>query len=507
MGRSHLSAVCSLSRAVGTIAMKILFADNWHFHRRNFLPIFEAMKSGLLPHQFETSRRSWWKAHGRYSKLSKRLRQSTDFIDQQSDWRAINYLGVNLWEISKAEFLCHSLTQDHWHVGGIPNQSDSIFEFAISNPLDKEALRLCLAAAHNWLSFWNQYLDRHSDLSHVIVFSGSYIYTRALIALAKQRDILVLVTEHFLTGNDFYLEYRDNPIANNGGVQRELVTDSLPIKKENDVIFSAYAHERMKGMKNRNVPQKNITFKHTWDDKKPIILVIGQVFNDFSIIETPSDEISTIASYKQIITELLNNANVNIIFKAHPWERRRSPLFSPLTKNKIGEWIHSLPRKDQLRITVIENEPIKKIFEICDGVVGISSQGLLEACYYGFKPALVGDTFFSKKGFTHSANQNPHLLSKAFDKGMWKLSLSEYHQFQDFMKGIFSEVLIPNNKKASEFILEKFSNSSAKPSAKLIFDGIGAPKIDSLDLLKDVLERPHAWIRLSGVWIKSLFIA
>jgi hypothetical protein len=485
--------------------MKILFADNWHFHRRNFLPIFEAMKSGLLPHQFETSRRSWWKAHGRYSKLSKRLRQSTDFIDQQGDWRAINYLGVNLWEISKAEFLCHALTQDRWHVGGIPNQSDSIFEFAISNPLDKEALRFCLAAAHNWLSFWNQYLDRHADLSHAIVFSGSYIYTRALMALAKQRDILVLVTEHFFTGNDFYLEYRDNPISNNCGVQRDIRISTSIMEKESDVISSAYAHGRMKGMKNRNVPQKNITFKHTWNDKNPIILIIGQVANDFSIIETPSAEISSIATYKQVISGLLNNTNANVIFKAHPWERKRPPVFSPLTKIKIAEWIHSLPRKDQLRITVIENEPIKKIFEICDGVVGFSSQGLLEACYYGFKPALTGETFFSKKGFTQSAVQSQHLLSSTVDKGMWKLSLDEYHQFQGFMKGMFSEVLTPNNKKASEFILEKISNPGAKPSARDILNGISAPKIDALDLLKDVLERPYVWICLSVVWIQSQF--
>jgi hypothetical protein len=483
--------------------MKILFADNWHFHRRNFLPIFEAMKSGLLPHQFETSRRSWWKAHGRYSKLSKRLRQSTDFIDQQSDWRAINYLGVNLWEISKAEFLCHALTQDHWHVGGIPNQSDSIFEFAISNPPDKEALRLCLAAAHNWLSFWNQYLDNHADLSHAIVFSGSYIYTRALMALAKQREILVLVTEHFFTGNDFYLEYRDNPISNNCGVQRDFGIGTSPIEKKSDVIFSAYAHARMKGMKNRNVPQKNIPFKHTWSNKNPMILIIGQVANDFSIIETPSHEISTIASYKKIITKLLNNTNTNVILKVHPWERKRPPVFGPLTKIKIEEWIHSLPRSDQLRITVIETESIQSVFQICDGVIGISSQGLLEACHYGFKPALLGKTFFSHQGFTQDVNDNLNLFKGVFNQSLWKLSIDEYHKYQDFMKGMFSELLIPSNKKASEFILEKFSNSSAKPSAKLILDGISTLKIDPLDLLKDLLERPHAWIRLFGIWIKS----
>jgi hypothetical protein len=483
--------------------MKLLFADNWHFHRRNFLPIFEALKKDSLPHKFETSRRSWWKAHGRYEHLSKSLKKSIEFIDQHDDLRAIHCLDVNLWEISKAEFLCSALTQNHWHVGGIPNESDSVFEFAMANPQDKEALRLCLAAAHNWLLFWNQYLDGHVDISHAIVFSGSYIYTRSLMALAKQRDISVLVAEHFFTGNDFYLEYRDGPIANNCGVKRDFSFHSCIKENEAKVTASAYAHSRMKGMKNRNVPQKNISFKNPWGDKNPIILIIGQVANDFSIIETPSDEVSSIASYKQGIIELLKNTKANVIFKAHPWERRRAPLFRPLTKIKIDEFIQSLPEKDQARIALIENESIQSIFLICDGVMGISSQGLLEACYYGFKPVLIGDTFFSNKGFTQSANQNPNLLNKSFDKKMWKLSLKEYELFQDFMESMFTEALIPNSKFASGLICEKLLDSHAKPSAKHLLGTIRTPKMKWTDLLGDVYERPHAWMRLSGIWIKS----
>lgn len=485
--------------------MKLLFADNWHFHRRNFLPIFEALKKDSIPHQFEISRRSWWKAHGRYEHLTKSLKESIDFIDQHDDWRAINYLGVNLWEISKSEFLCSALTQDHWHVGGIPNQSNSVFEFAIANPQDKEALRLCLAAAHNWLIFWNQYLESHADVSHAIVFSGSYIYTRSLMALAKQRDIPVLVSEHFFTGNDFYLEYRDSPMANNCGVKRDFSFHSCIKENEAKVTSIAYAHSRMKGMKNRNVPQKNIAFKNPWGDKNPIILIIGQVANDFSIIETPSDEVSSIASYKQTIINLLKNTNANVIFKAHPWERRRAPLFSAFTRIKIEEFIQSLPEGDQVRIALIENESIQSIFQICDGVIGISSQGLLEACYYGFKPVLMGDTFFSKKGFTQSANQNPNLLNKSFDKNMWKLSLNEYEQFQGFMGDMFTEILIPNSKFASGLIYEKLLNQSAVLSDKHLLKVMSATNIGWINLIKDGFERPHIWIRLFGIWIGSNF--
>jgi hypothetical protein len=260
-------------------------------------------------------------------------------------------------------------------------------------------------------------------------------------------------------------------------------------------------------MKNRNVPQCNIVFKHSWQNKNPVILIIGQVANDFSIIETPSDEISTISIYKQIIINLLKNTNANLIFKAHPWERRRAPLFSPLTKVKIDEFTQSLPEIDRIRITVIENEPIQNIFQICDGVVGITSQGLLEACYYGFKPALMGDTFFSKKGFTQDSSENRNFLKNTFDKASWKLSLNEYEQFQNFIGGMFIEALIPNSKIASVLISEKLINPHAKLSTKHALTVINIPRIDWINLLKDIFGRPYVWVRLSRIWIKSQFKA
>lgn len=486
--------------------MKILFADNWHFHRRNFVPIFEAIKKDSLPHQFETSRRSWWKAHGRYSHLTRLLKESVDFINQHDDWRGIDYSGINLWEITKAEFLCNALTQDHWHRGGIPNQSDFVFEFAVSNPQDRESLRLCLAAAHNWLLFWGQYLDCHPDISHVMVFSGSYIYTRSLMVVAKQRNIPILVAEHFFTGNDFYLEYRDKPIANNCGVQREVRVDSTLENKVGDVISSAYTYSRIQGMKNRNVPQSKIAFKHPWSNQNPIILIIGQVANDFSIIETPSDEISSIATYKQAITNLLKNTDVNLIFKAHPWERKRAPMFSPLTKTMMEAFIQSLPEADRARIVVAENESINAIFQVCDGVTGISSQGLLEACYYGFKPALIGDTFFSKKGFTQDIGENVNLFNDAFDEVSWKLSLKEYEQFKQFMGGMFTLSLTPNNEMASELIVEKLLKQNAKLSDKNMAEMICTKKINYIDLVRDIWERPYIWIRLCETWALSKFI-
>jgi hypothetical protein len=487
--------------------MKILFADNWHFHSRNFLPLFKAIQQDSLPHLFETSRSSWWKAHGCYSTHEKLLTNSLHYVDQHQDWSQINYQGINLWKICKAEFLCNALTQDSWHIGGIPNESEAVFKYAVANEGNRAALRLCLAATHDWLIFWSEYLDRGTNISHAIVFSGSYIYTRTLMVLAKERNVSILVAEHFFTGNDFYLEYRDNPIANNCGIQRKLGVDFSLKGNANDVVISTYMHSRIKGMRNRNAPKRNIGFRHPWNGRDPVILIIGQVVNDFSIIETPSNEVSSIAIYKQAFIDLLSNTSANLIFKAHPWERRRAPLFKPITKLKIEEFIRSLPEKDQLRIAVIENEPIQNIFQICDGVMGISSQGLLESCFYGFKPALLGKTFFSNKDFTQSTNEKLALIKCEIDKASWKLSLDEYGQFQNYMKEMFTEVLIPNYEEASVLITGKLSKSNAKLETKFMLDVIGTSRVDWMIFFRDALDRPNIWMYLLRIWIKSQFSA
>jgi len=486
--------------------MKILFADNWHFHRRNFLPLFEAIQQDSLPHLFETSRSSWWKAHGHYSTHEKLLTNSLYYVDQHQDWAQINYQGINLWGICKAEFLCNALAQDRWHIGGIPNESEAVFKYAVANEGDRAALRLCLAAANDWLIFWSQYLDRHTDISHGIVFSGSYIYTRALMALAKQKNISVLVAEHFFTGNDFYLEYRLTPIANNEGLVRKEYSSSFETPSYN-AIASAYCHERIKNMRNRNTPKQNIPFGRPWDNQNPVILITGQVVNDFSIIETPSDELSSIARYKQILIELLRKTNANLIFKAHPWERKRAPLYSPLTKIKIEEFIQSLPAIDRARIVVIENEPIQEIFQSCDGVMGISSQGLLESCQFGFKPVLLGKTFYSHSGFTQDINESSGLLADTFNKSSWRLSLGEYQKYENFMQSIFTRTLIPNKVIASSLVTKLLHGSQIPLPLKFMLTILNTYKIHYANLIIDICERPLIWIKNGAVWMRTLFVS
>jgi hypothetical protein len=72
---------------------------------------------------------------------------------------------------------------------------------------------------------------------------------------------------------------------------------------------------------------------------------------------------------------------------------------------------------------------------------------------------------------------------------------------------MFSELLIPNHKKASGLIAEKLINSHAKVSTKKTLTVINILRMDWINLLKDVFDRPYVWVTLSRIWIKSQFIA
>jgi len=482
--------------------MKILFPDNWHFHQRNYAPIFQALKQNSIPYVFETSRGGWWRAHGNYHNLRNSLRNSLEYVDQFTDLEKIDHLGINLWQISKAEFLCNALAQDRWHEGGLPNESRAVMEYALIDEVDTKNLTLCLAAAHDWLDFWSDYFDQNSEITHAIIFSGSYVYTKALMAIAKARNIAIILTEHFFTGNDFYFERRDKPIANNCGLpyfKNEVVDDTNGLDR---LMIGQYVHARIEKMRNRNTPHGDNNFINPWSDKNPILLIVGQVVNDFSLIETPSNELSSIATYKKTIFQILNSSDCNIVFKAHPWERRRAPMFAPYTKIQINQFIQSLPLKHQTRIQVIENEPIRSIFPYCDGVVGISSQGLLEACHFGFKPNLLGKAFFSENGFTHDGPKDLNCFFDLNEMSQWKLSLDEYQSYQRFMRIIFSTRLLPNQVSSSSLVIETLYAPHSPPRIQFLLKNRKKRSLDLKEYIREIYERSGIVIRDGLIWIK-----
>jgi hypothetical protein len=295
-----------------------------------------------------------------------------------------------------------------------------------------------MAAGCFWIDHWDALLKTRGPFTHALVFSGSYIYTRALQEVATTAGIRVFTLEGFFTGNAFYLEERATPIANNSLLAREGFLGRLTLPRDPVAAarLRAEAHRRLADMRNKNVrADKSEIMPRLFADRgSGTVLVIGQVMNDFSLIETPLPEASSIAFYRRLISRLLAETTMTIVFKAHPWERKRYNLLAPVTLMEMATFVERLEPDQRHRIKLLEYEPINAAFGYADWIVGLCSQGMLEACQAGFKPLQAGRAFFGGRGFTHDFD-NADQVADALVAGNLprRLSLDEYRGFEDFL--------------------------------------------------------------------------
>jgi hypothetical protein len=424
--------------------MKFLFSDSWHFHKKNYEPVFRALKEEKIDYIVESTQKKWWKAHGDYGKLiSKDSLGSLNFEKDRISTMAVD--GICLWPLVRSEFLCHRLSDPRWHNLEIANSDEEIIGFLRSLPDELRTLEYCFLAAHQWINFWQDYLGRNEDITHAIVFSGSYIYTRSLMAVAQKKQISCFVTEHFFTGDHFYFEKRYTPIANHSQLHDLEIASTISLKSGSGIAPSLVNYV-VSQMRNKNV-RPFVTYSkesHFSERDLGTVLIIGQVLNDFSLIETTANHLSSLALYKKLIFSL-SNANLNVVFKAHPWERKRPNLMSPITLTSLQDYVSTLSEYQQKRISFKEFEPIQSLFLSATHIVGISSQGLLEACHFGLKPALFGSSFFDSHGFIDSYADINSFVNHIFHGRKGRLTFEEYNSYLRYMESAFFSHLVPNN--------------------------------------------------------------
>src|SRR3954468_20118046 len=103
------------------------------------------------------------------------------------------------------------------------------------------------------------------------------------------------------------------------------------------------------------------------------VIIVGQVMNDFSLIATLLPEASSIPFYRRLITRLLADSTMTILFKAHPWGRKRHNLRAPVALTQMIPFVEQLEPHQRARIKLLENEPINAVFGYADWVVGLCS--------------------------------------------------------------------------------------------------------------------------------------
>lgn len=424
--------------------------DNIHINEKNFTSLINYCKANDIKLDYNNQNNDLFSAYGVYDKNDQRINKYFNEFLNTSKKNIFLYKteNINLFQVCKAELLSYVITkydQDKY----IWNEEE-LQDIVFNNY--KNELCCCLAASKFWIEFWLLKLEQNK-YDFAFIFSGSLIYSKTLLEILKTKlNIRVFVCETYLTGHEFYFEEKYNYIANNSLIKSSSFYNSIPYSTDATQKLLALNKYLMKN--NLNVKQP-ITSDKSNILEDNVVLIIGQVVNDFSILEHNNVGFYTIGVYKELISQIITKTNYNVIFKAHPWERKKNNLKNNFTYSKLSNEF-----KKTKRIQFVEDFNINVLFDISKHVIVLNSQGGIEAVENGIKPITLAQPFYCNKGFTidfdiSKINQTIDYLNTHHNS---YLSYDEFKQFEIFLSKIHLNHLVtkfPSGEKQLREILKK----------------------------------------------------
>lgn len=420
----------------------VLLADELHFHERNFKSLFDFFNKYKVKYEYAKTDKSWLSLYGNYSSKKKFLKIYFDLLVKLNaeELLCFEVCGHNVFELVRSELLSFLIPQDNWVDESIKYDENLFYKIFERN---REELLLNMAAACYWSEFWNDYLDNSRTFTYCCIFSGCLIYTKVLMICLKNRVTDPLLFEMSFTGKDYYCENQYGVIPNNSIIKYSNFYNNISIDLKDylhEVKIKNKAINKYILMNNKNVTQPDFSEKIVFENEAPSLLIIGQVVNDFSILESDLDEYNSLLIYKDILLKTLKETNFNIIFKAHPWECKKNNLYRSLTKDILLSFISELDDDFQKRIVVVENYNLIQLFNLSSFVLTLCSQAAIEAAYNGMKCIQLANSFYGNKGFTHDCNLNNFI--DVLLRGEKNLSISEFEAFNVFLIKYLVEHLI-----------------------------------------------------------------
>lgn len=427
---------------------EIAISDSFHIHERNFPSLFSFMASENITPNILLEKGSdgynLIKALGDYSDISGYLspliaryiqNQAKVFAAEDADsLYETKVADLRLWPLCRSELLAYLLTLDNWQQEVVLKDDRAIFDKAWTE--NRETLALNLSAASYWLHHW---YDRRKELfnnHYCCVFSGSMTYAQTLMELLRRSPTKVFVMESTFTGNDYLFEERYHPIANNMNIKsptvrtgRRIPAMEDPNQYDREVIK---ARNKVFSAQNKNVTQPPERTLPLFAKPRDQILIVGQVANDFSLIEDGFPYVSSIPVYIQMLEKLLEETDYNIVFKAHPWESRKVHLQSPKTFDALAVFIEALEDEKRARIMLVEDVNLHGLINASRYFVTLCSQAGIEAAILGLKPFILGKAFYSGAGFTEDCPDIDALVAAVRDTdGL--LNLDGYKKLDRFL--------------------------------------------------------------------------
>ncbi|NIY87087.1 capsular polysaccharide export protein, LipB/KpsS family [Vibrio campbellii] len=446
---------------------KILFSDDLHFHKRNFKSLIEAVETQNYDVEYNQEHKDWMALYGDYANKFGSLSGYYNLLERlnKKDLFSYEVRGINVYEVARAELLAYVIPMKELYKSNLSDDVEEVYGYIYDNC--KEELLLNMSAALFWLDFWyNKVVVNKKKYTHVFTFSGSNIYSKALVKVCQSTISRVFVTETSLTGNDYYIEEKNSHLANNSDIKLLAVKRKHLDALNND--NSPY-NTRIKAINKLNLSKnKNVTQPYSelddikFDNENKLVTILGQVVNDYSVIETKFGYLSTVYAYKQLIKEIIEHTDYNVVFKSHPWEESKTNCEFDITYQEIIKFVESeISDSDKERIKVIKDYDIDMLLKVSEHVVLLNSQSGIEAASHGIKPVILGNAFYSRFGFTSNCRSIKDVLN-VLTTTRGSLTLKEYDNYELFLtlylekhlfsvnpsgiKKVINEIFIPYNK-------------------------------------------------------------
>jgi len=449
--------------------LKVLRTENFHLNERNFKSLLDAIAEPTCTVKLAIDKDSNLKplllACGNYDEHMSRLARFHDQIKRldRDELLDFKYKGVRVFEAAYSEALSACIASDHWQSRAINKTPDAIIDHFFAHDEHLEVLRKCCAAAMFWTNFWVNHRKNFKENIYTydaaLIFSGAFIYGAVLIQLLSHRRGRCFVCEGFITGEDYFFEESYHPVPNGSRIGFSTVLNSYYAKiSDKDALdrHRAEAIDRLRHMRNKNVTQPAPEPLPPQLKGRSVTLVVGQVVNDFSLISGQGSVLCSIPAYRALFERILENPDAMIVFKGHPWERKKTNIRSDFTKERLEQFVQSLPAEQRSRVWIVSDWNIKQLLRVSRYVVTICSQAAIEAAMEGIKPITIGGTYYGTGGFSHNF-ATPELAGAAIrdDAVNPELSLAEYAGFEQFMVAMFTQHLVSNQSVGQNSVLSK----------------------------------------------------
>lgn len=494
-GAYPLEPRASTSRPKSSVAPgpRVLLADDHHINRKNFPSLFEGLKACRARVAVGTERdeaaAQLIHACGNYTEFADLLtapRSTLEGMTKQA-LESFRYHNVDLARVAVDEALSFVIMREPFQVSAVEKSVAAKFDLLWQH--ERETLILCCAAAMYWIDYWRS-TPNLNEYKAVIIFSGSFIYGRVLARLAAYTQAKCFMVESFTTGFDYFFEERHEPIANNSRINYDNVIHALRSKIQDPDPFQRdriRAINKLRKMSNKNVSQPPPRPLQGAMKGKRVVLVAGQVVNDFSLISGRGRVLSSLPAYKDFVGRLLQHPDFFVIFKAHPWERQKQNLNSPYTEDALRAWAQTLPEPMQARLMIVADCNLQQLFSVSEFVATLCSQSALEAPLEGLKPVVIGGAFYDNGGFT-SNFVVPSAAADAILSGRVSgtLTLREFAAYEEYLALLVQHHLVNTDRSGVAKIVAALTPYTPQTHVKVHQSELAvAPLFDMKDAVEE----------------------